>query len=102
MAEKHGFGAKFFLHQRSGQSEVLDVLSFTPPSPIIETASERELALLRLARGGFETTSGTLVHDYFLVMAERGWVKDVAFEDNRTFWKLSGAGLKFAYFDSAP
>lgn len=37
MAGKHGFGAKFFLHNGTDLTEISDVLSVTPPSPTVET-----------------------------------------------------------------
>ncbi len=37
MAAKHGFGAKFFLHDGTALVEISDVLSVTPPSPTVET-----------------------------------------------------------------
>lgn len=37
MAGKHGFGAKFFLHNGTALIEVADIMSVTPPSPTVET-----------------------------------------------------------------
>jgi predicted secreted protein len=40
MAGRHGFGAKFFLHNGAtpgGLVEISDVMSVTPPSPTVET-----------------------------------------------------------------
>lgn len=37
MAGKHGFGAKFFLHDGTSLVEIADVMSVTPPSPTVET-----------------------------------------------------------------
>lgn len=37
MAGKHGFGAKFFLHNGTALTEVADVMGVTPPSPTVET-----------------------------------------------------------------
>lgn len=37
MAGKHGFGAKFFLHNGTALTEIADIMAVTPPSPTVET-----------------------------------------------------------------
>lgn len=68
-----------------------------PASPLVTSADKHELALLRLTRGGFDTAEGTVVHDQFEVLADKGWLKIAAITDGRTYWRLCGDGLKLAY-----
>ena len=40
MAGKHGFGARFWLHNGTTLQEAADIASVTPPSPTVETIDQ--------------------------------------------------------------
>jgi hypothetical protein len=72
-----------------------------PAAPLVIEPTPAESRLLRMAQGGLGCLKATVDHRLATELEERGLLKVVTDEPDRTFWKLSGDGFKLAEMAAA-